>query len=65
MLDALPVTTATVLGAPKLEPWVGQRLDAEVLRIVQIRNAKELIWKIVSVNQHGTVCGKAEKNQNT
>jgi hypothetical protein len=27
--------------------------------------AKELIWEIVSVDQYGTVCGKAENNPNT
>ena len=36
------------------EPWAGQRLGAQVLGKVQIRNAKEVFWDIVSVDQHGT-----------
>jgi hypothetical protein len=36
------------------EPWAGQRLRAQVLVKVQIRNAKEVIWEILAVDQHGT-----------
>jgi hypothetical protein len=35
------------------EPWAGQRLCAQVLGKVQIRNTKEVFWEIVSVDQHG------------
>ena len=31
----------------------GQRLGAQVLGKVQIRNAKEVLWQIVSVDRHG------------
>jgi hypothetical protein len=54
ILDALPVTTGTRARRPEPELWAGQRLGAQVLGKVQIRNAKELIREIVSVDQHGT-----------
>jgi hypothetical protein len=50
----LPVTTGTRAARPEPEPWAGQRLGAQVLGKVQIRNAREVIWEIVSVDQHGT-----------
>jgi hypothetical protein len=40
-------------------------LGARVPGKVQIRNAKELIWEIVYVDQRGTVRRKAENGQNT
>jgi hypothetical protein len=43
-----------VLDAPSLNFGPGQGLGAQVLGKVQIRNAKEVFWEIVSVDQHGT-----------
>jgi len=50
----LPVTTGTRAARPEPEPWAGQRLGAQVAGKVQIRNAKEVFWEIVSVYQQST-----------
>src|ERR1700719_3665083 len=36
---------------PEPEPWAGQRLRAQVLGKVQIRNAKKVIWQIIALDQ--------------
>jgi hypothetical protein len=46
------VTAGIRAACTEPEPWAGQRLGAQVLGKVQIRNAKEVFWVIVSVDQH-------------
>jgi hypothetical protein len=54
ILDTLLLPAGTRATCAEPEPWAGQRLGAQVLGKIQIRNAKEVIWEIVSVDQHGT-----------
>ena len=53
----------TVFSSNRLS-CAGQRLGAHVLGKVQIRNAKEVIWDIVSVYQHGTATIQRRKAAN-
>jgi hypothetical protein len=50
----LLVPAGTRAARPQPEPWAGQRSDAQVIGKVQVRNTKEVILEIVSVDQHGT-----------
>ena len=52
ILDTLLVPAGTRAACAEPEPWAGQRLCAQVIGKVQIRNAKEVFWEIVSVDQH-------------
>ena len=52
ILDTLLVSGGTRAACTEPEPWTGQTLGAEVIGKVQIRNAKEVFWEIVSVDQH-------------
>jgi hypothetical protein len=54
ILNTLLVPAGTRAARTEPEPWAGQTLGAQVLGKVQIRNAKEVFWEIVSVDQHGT-----------
>jgi hypothetical protein len=54
ILDALPVTTGIKSPRPEPEPWAGQTLGAQVLGEAQFRNAKEVFWDVVPVDQHCT-----------
>jgi hypothetical protein len=54
ILDTLLVPAEIRAPRPEPEPCAGQRLGAQVFGKIQIRNAKEVIWEIVSVDQHGT-----------
>ena len=64
ILHTLLVTTGTRAARPEPEPWAGQRLGAQVPGKVQIRNAKEMIWEIVSVDRHGTAIIQRSKAGN-
>jgi len=54
ILDTLLVPAGTRAACAEPEPWAGQRLCAQVIGKVQIRNAKEVFWEIVSVDQPST-----------
>jgi hypothetical protein len=64
ILDTLVVPAGTRAARPEPEPCAGQRLGAQVLGKVQIRNAKEVFWEIVSVDQHGTAIIQRRKAGN-
>jgi hypothetical protein len=61
ILDTLLVAAGTRGTRAEPEPWAGQRLGAQLLRKVQIRNAKEVFWDIVSVDQHDTPINPASQ----
>ena len=46
-------TAGTKSPRPKSEPLAAQRLGAQVPGEVQLRDTKEVLWHILSVDQHG------------
>jgi hypothetical protein len=58
----VPAGTRAACAEP--EPWAGQPLAAQVIGKVQIRNAKEVFWEIVSLDQHGTPIIQRRKASN-
>jgi hypothetical protein len=65
ILDTLLVVPAgTRAACAEPEPWSGQTLGAQVIGKVQIPNAKEVFWEIVSVDQHGTPITQRRKASN-
>ena len=55
ILHTLPLGTGTKSPRPEPEPWAGHTLGAQVPGEVQLQNAKEVLWNIVSLDEHCTV----------